>query len=132
MDTLCFKHELALSVAGLEQCSGVFLSVRRLREDHQRLRGTGGVSQENSALGFVPAFRDGATGLVYRSRYSDGRPAPMHVLDGLPAALIVQRTTSGQVTAVRSSVTAGFVKAGQFYTRAQAASALAGAKVSKG
>lgn len=128
MDTLCFRNKFDTSVAGLEERNGVFLSIRRLREGHRRFQGTGGVSQTNQAFGFLPAFRDGSTGLVYLSRYADGRIAPMHLLDGLPPELVVQRTTSGRVAAVRSSVTAGFVRAGQFYTRAQAANALTGTK----
>ena len=129
MDTWCFSKDFDTFGATFEERKGVFLSIHRLREDRQRFQDTGGMSQENQAFGFVPAFRDASTGLVYLSRFSDGRIAPMHLLDGLPPELVVQRTTSGRVTAVRSSVTAGFVKAGVFYTRAQAANALTDAKI---
>ena len=130
MDTLCFRNKFRTSGAGFQgRNNAALLSVRRLREDYQRFQATGGTSQENRAFGFLPAFRDGRTGLVYLSRFSDGRLAPMHLLDGLPPELVVQRTSSGRVTAVCSTVTAGFVKAGQFYTRAQAATALTNAPV---
>lgn len=129
MDISYYRNHSATANAGLEQRNGVFLSLRKVRKDQQRFRGTGGRSQENQALGFVPAFRDGSTGQVYLSRFSDGRVAPMHLLDGLPSELVVQRTTSGRVAAVRSSITAGFVKAGEFYTRSQAANAVTGAKI---
>lgn len=129
MDTRCIRNDLETAVAALEDRRGVLLGARRLREDQRRFRGTGGVSQESRPFGFIPAFRDAITGLVYLSRFSDGRIAPMHLLDGLPSELVVQRTRSGRVAAVRSSVTAGFVKAGQFYTRAQAASALTHANI---
>jgi hypothetical protein len=128
MDILCSRDDLDTSGGGCEEKGSGFLSIRGLREGHRRSQSTGGTSQANQTLGFMPAFRDGSTGLVYLSRYSDGRIAPMHLLDGLPAQLVVQRTTSGRVAAVSSSVTAGFVRAGQFYTRAQAANALVGAK----
>ena len=124
MNTVCSRNDYDTAVAGFEERNGVVLSLRELRKDHLRLRGTGGVSQENRAFGFIPAFRDGSTGVVYLSRFSDGRIAPVHLLDGLPPELVVQRTSSGQIAAVRSSVTAGFVRAGEFYTRAQAADAL--------
>jgi hypothetical protein len=128
MDMRWFINDIEPS-SGFEEHNSLLLSIRRLREEHQRFLGTGGTSQENQAFDFVPAFRDGSTGRIYLSRFSDGRIAPMHLLDGLPPELVVQRTNSGRVTAVRSSVTAGFVKAGQFYTRAQAANALTGANI---
>jgi hypothetical protein len=102
------------------------LSPRRLRQQNQRFKGSGGISRENRGGGFLPAFSDTRTGAVYLSRFRDGRPAPMHLLDGLPGELIAARTDSGRVTAVRDGVLAGFVRQGQFYTREQAASAVTG------
>ena len=60
------------------------LSARTLRQQNRAFRGTGGVSAENRALGFAPAFLDTQTGAVYRACFADGRPAPMHLLEGLP------------------------------------------------
>lgn len=45
----------------------------------------------------------------------------MHVLEGLPEALVISRDANGRVAAVRESVEAGFECAGHFYTREQAA-----------
>lgn len=87
-----------------------------LRENH-RFGGTTGVSIGNRSYGFKPAFMDRVTGQIYLSRFGDGRPAPVHVLDGLPKELVIQRSASGRVIKVRGSVIAGFVKDGQFLTR---------------
>ena len=48
----------------------------------------------------------------------------MHLLAGLPEEWIVARGDDDQVVAVKSTVIAGFVRAGVFYTRAQAAQAV--------
>ena len=72
---------------------------------------------------FRPAFLDRATRIVYPSRYADGRPAPFHVLDGLPQPLVVARGRGGQVVGVKPSLIPGFVRRGRFYTPAEAACA---------
>ena len=48
------------------------LNLERLAEENERHRGTAGVSAEGRALGFIPAFFDRATRIVYPvvSRYS--------------------------------------------------------------
>lgn len=97
------------------------LSARMLRQQNQKFRGTGGVSAENRALGFAPAFLDTETGAIYRACFADGRPAPMHLLEGLPAAVVAARDAAGRVTALKSTVLAGFLRTEQFYTREQAA-----------
>lgn len=48
-------------------------------------------------------------------------PAPFHLLDELPGALVLARTESGRVAAVKDSVVSGFVLEGRFYTRERAA-----------
>ena len=97
------------------------LSARALRQQNRGFRGTGGVSAENRSLGFAPAFRDTQTGAVYRACFADGRPAPMHLLEGLPPAVVAARDAAGRATAIQPSVRAGFVRDGRFYTREQAA-----------
>ena len=87
-------------------------------------RGTGGCSEGNGDLGFRPAFRDAETGIVYCSCFLDGNPAPLHLLDGLPDDVVLGRSGSGQVTAVKASLVSGFVRAGKFYTREEAAAAV--------
>lgn len=78
-----------------------------------------GTSERTRPWGFVPAFRDGATGRVYRSRWADGRPAPCHFSGGLPPALL-ERGADGR-PAPRPGVVAGFLKGGRFFDRAEAA-----------
>lgn len=104
---------------------GSAMTVDRLQDENRRYDGRGGVSAENRGAGFVPAFLDRATGRVHRSCLADGRPAPCHCLDGLPETLVTARDHGGRVTAVRPGVIAGFVRDGDFYTREQAARALA-------
>src|ERR1700686_5319976 len=89
-----------------------------------RYRGTGGVSENNRSLGFQPAFIDRETGTVHWSRFPEGRPAPCHLLDGLPAELVLARNAQGRVTRVKSSVVSGFVRGEHFYTRDEAAAML--------
>jgi hypothetical protein len=73
----------------------------------------------------VPAFLDRETGKVYISRTVDGRPAPVHLLDGLPEEVVVRRSSSGAVSAIKSSVVVGFIREDRFYTREQTACVLA-------
>lgn len=87
--------------------------------------GTGGVSATNRSEGFPPAFLDTETNAVYLSRLSNGAPAPFHLLDGLPEELVLQRNASGRVAAVKPAIVSGFVRAGRFYRREEAAQAVA-------
>ena len=89
-----------------------------------RFRCTGGVSENNRSLGFQPAFIDRETQTMHLSRFPDGRLAPCHLLDGLPAELVLARDEQGYVTRVKSSVESGFVHDGRFYTRDEAVALL--------
>ena len=60
-----------------------------------------------------------------RVRYSDGRPAPFHLIDGLPDAVVLSRKPSGKVETIKPEVISGFVLDGQFYTREESAKRLA-------
>lgn len=97
------------------------LSQTALENENHKYFGTGARSQENRSLGFRPAFMDEETGIVYRSCFADGRPAPFHLLDGLPEEVVLTRNLAGRVFTVKSSVVSGFVLEQQFYTREQAA-----------
>lgn len=97
------------------------MSRKALRIQNRIFAGTGGVSCANRKWGFVPGFMDRETGCMYLSRTADGTPAPIHLLDGLPPNLVVQRTATGRVCAVKGSVVAGFIRGGRFYTREQLA-----------
>lgn len=96
-----------------------------LRQENTQHLGTGGRSEENAGLGFRPAFYDFATQKIYPSLFADGRPAPCHLLDGLPDELIVDRTASGRATSVKATVISGFLRNGYFFTRTAAARAVA-------
>lgn len=96
------------------------LTEERLRQETLIHRGTGGTSAENRCLGFRPAFMDRETSAVYASCFADGRPAPFHLIDGLPDKLVVARDAVGRVAALKDSVIAGFVRSGRFYSREDA------------
>jgi|SRR5690606_31381299 len=97
------------------------LSTGYLQMETAAHRGTGGVSAENRGLGFRPAFHDTGTGATYLSTFADGRPAPFHILDGLPESLVLARDRRGRISRVLGTVVAGFLRDGVFYTRAEAA-----------
>jgi hypothetical protein len=97
------------------------LSQTALENENHKYFGTGARSQENRSLGFRPAFMDKETGIVYGSCFSDGQPAPFHLLDGLPEEVVLTRNPAGRVATVKSSVVSGFVLGQRFYTREQAA-----------
>ena len=67
-------------------------------------------------LGFQPAFLDWATMRIYTSRYTDGRAAPYHLLEGLPDEVVVDRLPSGRVAAIKASLVSGYERGGFFYT----------------
>jgi len=94
------------------------------RENHQ-FTGTGGVSAINRDQGFIPAFLDTETSNVYRSRFPNGRPAPIHVLGGLPVELVEANSHSSGHRVIKSSVISGFVLEETFYSREEAAQAAA-------
>jgi len=85
--------------------------------------GTGGRSRENRRAGFKPAFLDTETGVVHPSRFADGRPAPLHLLDTLPDGVVLKRSASGRAIEVKASIVSGFSRDGRFYTRDEAAQA---------
>jgi hypothetical protein len=100
------------------------MSKELLRQENVEHLGSGGCSRDNAGLGFRPAFYDFATQRIYASRFADGRLAPFHLLDGLPDEVVIDRTASGRVTAVKATVISGFLRNGYFYTRTAAARAV--------
>lgn len=100
------------------------LTKSSLVQESARCPGTGGVSEDDWSLGFQPAFIDRETETVHWSRFPDGRLAPCHLFDGLPAELVRARDEQGRVTRVKSSLVSGFVRAGRFYTHDEAAALL--------
>jgi hypothetical protein len=101
------------------------MTYERLQKENLAFAGTGGVSEGNRSSGFLPAFCDTQTGRAVLARFRDGTPAPIHVLDGLPDEWVVECGPSGRVLAIKASIIAGFLHQGRFYTREQAARAIA-------
>ena len=99
----------------------VALTPETLVRENKCFCNTGGVSSNNRSAGFQSAFLDRATGQVYLSRFTNGLPAPIHLLDGLPEDLVLTRNPEGRIIAVKDTVIAGFLYANTFYTREQAA-----------
>ncbi|MCB1957551.1 MAG: hypothetical protein KDG55_17860 [Rhodocyclaceae bacterium] len=97
---------------------------QRLQQENHRFAGTGGVSAGNVEQGFRPAFRDSETRRVFPSCFADGRAAPFHMVDGLPAEAVEARDARGRVTRIKSTVVSGFVRDGRFYTREEASHAV--------
>lgn len=97
------------------------LDAHVLRRENREQLHSGGRSQDNRAAGFAPAFMDTETHTVYASRFADGRPAPFHLIDGLPADIVVERYAGGRVRAVKASIVSGFLLGGHFYRREEAA-----------
>ena len=94
---------------------------RTLAVENEVFMGTGGRSQENRSFGFRPAFMDAETATVYPACFADGRPAPFHLLDGLPSEVVLSRRPDGRVASVKPSLVSGFTLDGEFYTREAAA-----------
>ena len=93
---------------------------KRLINENNKFKNTGGVSQKNKQYNFVPAFLDFETGAIYISSFSNGEPAPIHLFDGLPKELIVGRNAVNKPVKIKQTVVSGFVLEGRFYTREQA------------
>jgi hypothetical protein len=96
-----------------------------LRDENRLFEHTRGLSEHNGHLGFVPGYRNRATGEQVVSRYADGSPAPVHLLDGLPESWVAERDGDGHVTRTCPDLVSGFIRGGLFYTREQAIRATA-------
>lgn len=99
------------------------LDASKLRAENRQFAHTCGLSINNADQSFIPAFRNDETGEVALARFADGRIAPMHLIINLPDAWATARNARGQISAVLDCVIAGFVRGGQFFTRAEAAAA---------
>ena len=100
------------------------LSTQVLKQQNAQYENTMGVSGKNRPEGFIPAYFNEISGVSIESRFADGRPAPVHILDGLPEEWVALRDPYGRVTRTQPGIVAGFLRDGQFYTREQAAHAL--------
>jgi hypothetical protein len=99
------------------------MGARLLKRDDSDDAGGGELGQDIARLGFRPAFLDTATFSIHLSRFADGRPAPFHLLDGLPDEVVVTRSFFGHVVATKATLVLGFARNGYFYTPSAAARA---------
>jgi len=96
------------------------LSHQELHRQNTEFKDTGGVSEENRCEGFQAAFFNTESNTAEIARFADGSPAPFHILDGVPTDWVTERDDAGKIVAVRSTIIAGFIRDGVFYTREQA------------
>ncbi|MDJ0807680.1 MAG: dihydroorotase [Gammaproteobacteria bacterium] len=108
-----FRYEVDVKRRGM-------LSSLCLAEENACYADTPGISSNNREQGFLPAFQDRRTGCCVISRFADGRPAPVHLLEGLPEAWIEERQPNGLALRVCSQIVSGFLLNGCFYTRDEA------------
>jgi len=94
-----------------------------LLDQNANFNGTMGVSLKNSNSGFIPAFRDEGTGRVELARFRNGDVAPMHLIAGLPADWATAFDEDGDVSSVKTTIIAGFVRDEEFFTRDEACDA---------
>lgn len=90
---------------------------QELEDQNCRFSNTDAVSCNNKDKGFLPAFRDEDSGRVELARFVDGRPAPMHLIIGLPKSWAIEFDDNGAISVIKTSITAGFVRDGVFFTR---------------
>lgn len=96
-----------------------------LRDENVLFERTRGISANNRGLGFAPGYRNCATGEQVPSRFADGSRAPIHILEGLPEAWIAERGADGKPLRTCPGIVAGFLRDDRFYTREEAAQAVA-------
>src|SRR5258705_9928674 len=84
------------------------------------------IGEQRMALehGFQPAFFDFLTQTLYPSLFADGTPAPFHILEGLPAEVIVDRARSGRVVSTKATLLRGYERNGFFFAPATVARAI--------
>jgi hypothetical protein len=90
----------------------------RLDNENVQYANSGGISQNNSAEHFVPAFKNVHTGEIALSRYSNGKSAPFHLIDGLPDSWL---SKEGNHKDLEEFIISGFVRFGRFFDRQEAA-----------
>ncbi len=97
------------------------LSKTALVQENRQYRGTKAISEGCRESGFVPAFYDTLSDRSTISCFADGTPAPIHLLEGVPAEWVSEYDAEGHVASLRPGVIAGFLRDGRFYTREEVA-----------
>lgn len=113
-------YRLCLKLVG-GQVMGKLLTRAALDWENNCFADTQGVSKNCRGRHFLPAFKDRLTGETHVSAFEDGRPAMIHLLDGLPEHWIVSRDKDHHVTAVLETIVSGFLRDGVFFTREEVA-----------
>lgn len=67
-------------------------------------------------LGFTPAFRDLTTHETHLSVTAEGDIACVHIIENLPIEWVTEWDNLGYPKALKETVIAGFIRAGQFFT----------------
>ncbi|MGW8228518.1 MAG: hypothetical protein ACWGOW_06435 [Gammaproteobacteria bacterium] len=93
---------------------GVRPSAQALHSENQLFAGTGGISPINRSLDFQQGFYDIESGQIAMFCFANVRPAPIHIMDGLPADRVTARNTGGEVISVKASVVSGFTRGGRY------------------
>lgn len=81
-------------------------------------------AEQICAFGFVPAFYNKMTMTGNISRFTSGAPAPIHLLDSVPADWVARRSANGKIVALKETVIAGYMCNGFFYTPEEVAVAI--------
>ena len=102
-----------------------WLSTGRVRGPYKEAQ-VNNIGEQRLALehGFQPAFFDFLSQTIYPSVFVDGTPAPYHVLEGLPAEVVVDRARSGRVVATKATLLTGYERNGFFYSPTTVARAI--------
>ena len=112
-----YAHQIGM----INKTTGDAVDNQTLRSENLTYEGTRGISQNNQASGFRPAFLDTSSGKIEISRLKDGQEAPIHMISWLPAEWAVRVDEDGLVIELKPDIVAGFERGGSFYTRDEAA-----------
>lgn len=93
------------------------LNQQMLQQQNRTYAGTAGQSEHNRHAGFLPAYQDMFSGRTELSRFADGRPAPIHLLEGLPLEWVSERDSDGKVAGLRAGIISGFLRDNCFFRR---------------
>jgi hypothetical protein len=81
---------------------------------------TRSVKIPGAMLGFAPAYLNSQTGEMMLSTFANGSPAPIHLLEGLPADWVAAQTEAGKTGVLKDTVISGYIRDNRFFTREQA------------
>ena len=94
----------------------MYMSQSQLAEQRGVYDKLGGSVFRDASFGFMPAFMDLKNREIHLSAYADGMPSVIHIFDGLPGHWVEEWDDQGKAVALKSTVIAGFMRNGSFYT----------------